>query len=180
MKKNILLVENSKPSIEIIQKILHDKVFRITITRDEETAKDLLKHSHFDLMVTETQLPKSHGFILSEYVSDRYPMTKIIIISEKLKQADYKNEAITQHGAHDFFEKPLPEKEFRNRALELMSLDDKKLAEMSFPSEASTKQHILPTLEQLAAHKIKTRTEPTTPETPKGKDNIPVIHIDLD
>lgn len=180
MKKSILLVENSQQSIEKIQKILHDKVFRITVARDEETVKDLLKHSHFDLFITETQLYKSHGFILSNYVSERYPTTKIIIISEKLNQTEYKNEAITQHGANDFFEKPLPEKEFRNRALELMNIDDKKLAQMSFLSDASTKQHILPTLEELAAHKSKTRTEPTTPENPKGKDNIPVIHIDLD
>ncbi|HLP59163.1 MAG TPA: response regulator [Candidatus Deferrimicrobium sp.] len=180
MKKIILLVENNQSSIEIIQKILQDRIFRITITQNEETAKDLLKHARFDLLITETQLPKSHGFILSKYVSEHYPATKIIIISEKLKQEEYKQEAITQHGADDFFEKPLPERLFRRRALELMGIDDKKLADMSFSSEASTKQHVLPTLEELAAYRSKTKTGESNRETPKGKDNIPVIHIDLD
>ncbi|MCU0289922.1 MAG: response regulator [Acidobacteria bacterium] len=180
MKKIILLVENDQSSIEIIQKILHDKIFRITVAQSDEMARDLLKNTRFDLLITETQLPKSHGFILSKFVSERYPSVKIIIISEKLKQDEYKLEAITQHGAHEFFEKPLPDRAFRKKALDLMGIDDKKLMDISFSSEASTKQHVLPTLEELAAYRSKSKTGDSTPEPPKGKDNIPIIHIDLD
>lgn len=182
MKKNILLVENSQESIEIIQNILNHKIFRFTVARNEETAKDLLKHSRFDLLITETLLPKSHGFILSKYVSEHYPSTRIVIISDQLNQAEYKQEAITQHGASDFFEKPLPERFFRKRSLELMGLDDTRLEAMSFSSDAATKQHILPTLEEIRAHTSKTRTgdgDPI-PETPKEDNNTPVFHIELD
>lgn len=180
MKKNILLVEYSSSAIESIQRILHDKIFDITIARSEELAKDLLKNFRFDLVITETLLPKSHGFILSKYVSEHYPTAKIIIISEKLKQADYKQEALTQHGASDFFEKPLPERLFRKRVLEILGIDEEEMAEMAFSSDVTTKLHILPSLEELAALKSKTKKEAPPPEPPKEENHTPVFKIDLD
>ncbi len=182
MKKNILLVEYSSSAIEAIQQILHDKIFEITIARSEESAKDLLKNFRFDLLITETLLPKSHGFILSKYVSEHYPTTKIIIISDKLKQADYKQEALTQHGASDFFEKPLPERLFRKRVLEVLGIDDEELVEMAFSSDVTTKLHIIPSLEALAAYRSKTKNEDPapSPEPPKVENHTPDFKIDLD
>lgn len=182
MKKNILLVEYSSAAIEAIQQILHDKIFEITIARSEELAKDLLKNFRFDLLITETLLPKSHGFILSKYVAEHYPSTRIIIISDKLKQADYKQEALTQHGASDFFEKPLPERLFRKRVLEVLGIDQEEMAEMAFSSDVTTKLHILPSLEELAAYKNKTKKEVPAPppEPPKEENHTPIFKIDLD
>lgn len=182
MKKNILLVEYSTPAIETIQKILHDKVFEFSIARSEETAKDLLKHFTFDLVITETLLPKSHGFILSKFVADNYPSTKIIIISDRLKQADYKHEALKLHGASDFFEKPLPEKEFRKRVLEILKLSEEDLREMNWLADMTTKMHILPTLEELEAARNKNEKKNPPPPSPEksGETDDTVFEIDLD
>lgn len=176
MKKNILLVEYSTAAIETIQKILHEKVFEISIARSEETAKDLLKHFTFDLLITETLLPKSSGLVLSKFVADNYSNTKIIIISDRLKQADYKNKAIKLYGASDFFEKPLAEKDFRNKVLEILKIDEKILHELDRFSDMTTKLHVLPTLEELEAARKRASTPERTPE----EDDDVVIEIDLD
>lgn len=180
MKKNILLVEYSTSAIEVIQQILRDKIFDITVARSEEIAKDLLKNFRFDMVISETLLPKSHGFILSKYISENYPTTKIIIISDKLKQADYKKEALSQHGAHDFFEKPLPARQFRKRVLEILGVDEEEMVEMAFSSDVTTKLHILPSLEELAAFKSKKQAPAPEPESPKEENHTPIFKIDLD
>lgn len=176
MKKNILLVEYSTAAIETIQKILHEKVFEITIARSEETAKNFLKQFTFDLLITEILLPKSNGLILAKFVADNYANTKIIIISERLKQADYKHKAIKLYGASDFIEKPLPEKVFRNKVLEILKIDEKELHELDRVSDMTTKLHILPTLEELNAARKKISTPQETPE----ENNDSVFEIDID
>ncbi len=151
MKKNILLVEYSSATIEAIQQILHHKIFDVTVARSEEVARDLLGNFSYDLLITETLLPKSHGYILSKYVSDTYPGTKIIIISEKLKEAHHKQEAVTRHGADDFFNKPLNGNEFKKKILQLLGITEEELQEMDASSDMTTKLHVIPTKAELDA-----------------------------
>lgn len=170
MKKNILLVEYSTAAIESIQQLLHHKIFDITVARSEDVAKDLLAKLRFDLLITETLLPKSHGFFLSRFVADNFPGTKIIVISEKLKEEDHKDEAITQHGADDFFEKPLQTKEFQQRVFELLDISEEEIEEGAYTSDITTRLHKIPSKEELDAvgKKIKNRDAP------------PIFEIDLD
>jgi DNA-binding NtrC family response regulator len=98
--------------VDTIREILNKELIDITIAGDEKTAKNLLKKQEFPLVITEALLPKSHGFTLSQYISDNYQTTKIIIIGEKLKEVDYKHEAL-DHGACEFLEKPLNPSQFR-------------------------------------------------------------------
>lgn len=170
MKKNILLVEYSTAAIEAIQQILHHKIFDITVARSEDVARDLLAKIGFDLLITETLLPKSHGFFLSRFVADNYPRTRIIIISEKLKEADHKEEAVTQHGADDFFEKPLNGREFKKRVLELVGIDEEEILETEHATDMTTRLHKIPSKEELAAAGKKL----------KNSDAHPIFEIDLD
>ena len=180
MKKKILLVEYSSSTIGKIRQILHHKIFDITVAQSEEVARDLLGNFRFDLLITETLLPKSHGFILSKYVSKNYPGTKIIIIGEKLKKVDYKDEAINKHGASDFFEKPLKEKELKKKILEVLNINEKDLLGMNESFDITTKVHKIPTLEELEAAKKKSEKEETPEEISKEKNNTSIIEIDLD
>lgn len=180
MKKNILLVEYNTSTIEAIQQILHQKIFEITVASTEEVARNLLGSFSFDLLITETLLPKSHGFFLSKYVSDNYPDMKIIIISEKLKKADCKDEAITLHGANDFFEKPLNEKEFKSRVLELLNMKEEELHDIDFSSDITTRKYRVPTSDELEAFKEKFSKKDTNGEISKDIEDLPVFKIDLD
>jgi DNA-binding NtrC family response regulator len=180
MKKKILLVEYNSSAIGKIRQILHHKIFDITVATSQEKARDLLKNFRFDLLITETLLPKSHGFILSKYVSENYPGTKIIIISEKLKEVDYKHEAITKHGASDFFEKPLKEKEFKKKVLEVLNIKETDLQETDESSDVTTRIHKIPSLEELEAVKKKSEKEETPGNISKEKKKPTIIEIDLD
>jgi len=170
MKKNILLVEYSTAAIESVQQILHHKIFDITVARSEDLAKKLLKKLRFDLLITETLLPKSHGFFLSRYVADHFPGTRIIVISEKLKKEDHKDEAVTEHGADDFFEKPLNTKGFQQRVFELLDIPEEEIEEGAYTSDITTRLHRIPSKEELDAAGKKLKDRP----------DRPIIEIDLD
>ncbi len=144
MKKNILLVDHNSDDVDIIREILNKEIFNITVAGDEKTAKMLLKKQEFPLVITEALLPKSHGFTLSQYVSENYPAAKIIIISEKLKEVDYKNEAL-EHGASEFLEKPLNPSQFKEIVSKHLNINKKE--HMQYKSE-TTKINILPLLDK--------------------------------
>ena len=118
-----------------------------------------MKNKEFSLVITEALLPKSHGFTLSQYISENYQATKIIIISAKLKEVDYKHEAL-EHGACEFLEKPLNPAEFTEIVSKHLNIT--KEEQMKFKNE-TTKINILPLLD-----KKKSGEE----EKPDKKDNI--------
>lgn len=159
MKKNILLVEYNTDDVDIIIEILNKELFDITIAGDEKTAKNLLKKKEFPLVITEALLPKSHGFTLSQYISENYPTTKIIIISEKLKEVDYKHEAL-EHGACEFLEKPLNPSQFSEIVSKHLNLN--KNEHMKYKSE-TTKINIIPLLD---------KKKPEEEEKPETEDKI--------
>lgn len=144
MKKNILLVEHNPDDVDTIKEILNKETFDITAAGDEKTAKKLLKKQQFHLVITEVLLPKSHGFTLCQYIFENYPATKVIIISEKLKEVDYKNEAL-EHGACEFIEKPLDTSEFSEKVSQHLNINKKE--HMNYHSE-TTKINILPLLDK--------------------------------
>ena len=65
MSKNILLVEYDESTILSIKDIFHPPAFEVVIAGDGETAKQLLRDRHFDLMITAAMLPRFHGFNLA-------------------------------------------------------------------------------------------------------------------
>jgi len=144
MKKNILLVEHNTDDVDTIKEILNREMFDITVAGDEKTAKKLLKNQEFHLVITEALLPKSHGFTLSQYISENYPATKVLIISEKLKEVDYKHEAL-EHGACEFLEKPLNPSQFKEIVSKHLNIN--KNENMNYKSE-TTKINILPLLDK--------------------------------
>ncbi|MEN8152707.1 MAG: protein kinase [Acidobacteriota bacterium] len=127
MKKNILLVEYDLPTIEIVKELLSNPIFDLTIAEEGETAKKLLSNKKFDLLISAAMLPKFHGFDLSKYSRKKYPDTKVIIISGVYKGVEYKNQAISEFNADDFFEKPLDKKEFLNSVLHFLNINEKDL-----------------------------------------------------
>jgi len=127
MKKNILLVEYDDSSIETIKETLSQPIFNITIGKDGEAAKKLLKDNKFDLAITAAMLPKFHGFQLSQYIYENFPKTNIIIISGVYKGIEYKQQALSQFRANAFFEKPIDKPELKNKILELLNLNEKDL-----------------------------------------------------
>ena len=179
MRKKILLAEYCSETIDTLKELLHPKIFDITVAGNEEVAKVLLNKVRFDMLITETLLPKSHGFILSKFVSENYPGIKIIIISEKLKKVDYKHDAITQYGAIDFFEKPLNTKKLKKRIFKALDISENDLTDMEDITGVTTNIHVLHDLKNIESEKGKDEEKDTPGEIPK-ENETPIIEIDLD
>lgn len=180
MKINILLIEYNTETIEKIKAILRNKIFDINVACSEDVAKKLLEHRKFDLVITETLLPKSHGFILAKYISQKYPATKIIIISDKLKAAEHREEAIKSYGAADFLEKPLDDKRFRQAVLAILKVREEEILNYEDTADMTTNVHILPTLEELEAFRNKVSKEDIFGEIINEVKDNPKFQIDLD
>lgn len=127
MSKNILLVEYDESTIHAVKELFHSPAFDVAVAGDGETAKQLLRDRHFDLMITAAMLPRFHGFNLALAVSQEHPGIKIIIISAIYKGLEYRHQATTQYRADDFFEKPLEKDRLRNRVLELLNMSESEL-----------------------------------------------------
>jgi DNA-binding NtrC family response regulator len=153
MKKNILLVEYNPDTIDAVKEILEHEKLDITTAGDAESAKKRLSKQEFHLAIIEALLPKSHGFILSQYISENYPATKIIITSEKIKNMDYKHDAL-KHGACEFLEKPFVGSKFREKVLKHLEVEEKEKNRSGYLGE-TTKINILPFLEDRNSKKGK-------------------------
>ncbi|MCX6582070.1 MAG: protein kinase [Candidatus Aminicenantes bacterium] len=129
MKKKILLVEYAAASIDTIKELFSHPLFEITVVEEGDAAKKMLTQNRYDLMITAAMLPKFHGFNLSYHTAANFPNLKIIIISEIYKGMEYKQQAINQYKADDFFEKPLEKEKFKKRALELLGVNENDLAQ---------------------------------------------------
>lgn len=157
MKKEILIVEYSPETIDSLKDMLFQDIFEITVAGDAEVARALLKKKKFDLVIIEALLPKSHGFDLSSFICQNYPDTRVIIISDKLTKLDYKKEAL-QHGACDFFEKPICREKFTPRVLKHLGLNTG-IALPLYPGE-TTKIDVLSYLkEMLPAQQPENKTD---------------------
>lgn len=162
MIKNILLVEYAAPSIDAVKEALSDPIFNISVADEGEAAKSFLEEKKFDLVITAAMLPKFHGFNLSLYVSEKYPDTKVIIISGIYKGEDTRQKAINQYKAHDFIETPIDHIEFRKRVLELLDITEKELQSeighgtVKIPLVDTTK---IPTIKKIKEEKRKLTSE---------------------
>jgi len=145
MKKRILVVEYDAQTVELIRENFPPSTFDLTVVDEGQKARDVLAKNPFDLVITAAMLPKFHGFNLSQYIHEQYPETRIIIISGIYKEMEYKRQAMTQYNADDFFQKPFDGKILRQRALELLGMEDQAesspgaAATMEFPAADTSK-----------------------------------------
>jgi DNA-binding response OmpR family regulator len=149
MKKHILIVEYKSDVIEKINQYLHNELFDLTIAGDAVVAKVLLAKKTFDLVISASMLPKSHGFTLAKYISENFANTKIIVICDKFESKEYQQEAF-DCGACEIFEKPLKEVEFRQKVMVQLGLSQDAL--YGRHSGDSTRIHVLPLLEDLKSN----------------------------
>jgi DNA-binding NtrC family response regulator len=177
MKKNILLVEYDAETIDTIKEFLQHDIFDIAVAGDAAVAHALLKKQTFDLVITEALLPKSHGSTLCEYIVEHFPKTKVIVISEKLKEINEKREAV-RSGAAEFFEKPLNAEKFRKKIIKLLNIREK--TEGSGDSAGDTTNlYVLPLLDELKSEKDKDEEKGKDKDTSSVTDKIKNILEDM-
>ena len=81
-KKNfhILLVDDNKFLVEIYQRQLEKKGYKVTVTFDGEQALEVLSKVEVDLLLLDIMMPKLNGFDVLEEIQKRPKLKKLFII----------------------------------------------------------------------------------------------------
>lgn len=182
MKKTILLVEYDSPVIESVSDLFSGEGLDFTKVEDGEAAKKILDKQRFDLVITAAMLPKFHGFYLSQHIKESFPQTAVIIISGVFKGYEYRQQALTQYLADDYFEKPLDLIKLKARAFELMKIkDDSNLFDPSVTQIPRTKTNKIPTLKSLEQEQSKLTSDDIFGDILKTiEKGSPAVKIDLE
>jgi two-component system chemotaxis response regulator CheY len=83
--KRILVVEDNRPMAGVVQFVLQQAGFQVTIAVNGREACEYLQTGNFDLVVTDQQMPEMTGCELCAHMrhDDRYAQTPVILLTAK-------------------------------------------------------------------------------------------------
>ncbi len=105
MEEKILLVDDDKELLALMELILADIGITTITALGGARAVEILKKNSFSIVISDIEMPVFNGRELLQYIKAHFPATDVILItgfSEKYSITDIINE-----GATDFIEKPL-------------------------------------------------------------------------
>lgn len=106
-KKVILVADYDKRSLESIAELLKPHDYKIISAMDGISAYEKFKTEMPDLVILEGMLPRLHGFDLTQKIfQETKGSIPVIIVTGVYKGPQYRNEALRNLGASDYFEKP--------------------------------------------------------------------------
>ncbi|MEW5817238.1 MAG: response regulator [Spirochaetota bacterium] len=119
----ILVVDDAPDTVEVLQRNLSEKGYRVLTAPGAEAAARILESTEVDLVITDLKMPGISGLDLVRYVRENYKEIEIIMITgyPTLKGAV---EAV-KRGVEEYLAKPFTEEELFTavqRALEKLSI----------------------------------------------------------
>ncbi len=111
LKKNtrILFVDDDLAMLNVYHKLFENEGANVTLCSDSKKVLSLLKHSFFDIILTDIQMPSMNGFELVQKIremdSEHYKTVPIIARSAR---TDISEEKFRAAGFTTFLQKPLP------------------------------------------------------------------------
>jgi response regulator RpfG family c-di-GMP phosphodiesterase len=100
---SVLIVDDEEPIRELLAECLRDK-YRCMTARNASEASALLSTHHFNLLLTDLEMPGGSGFELCKLVKNLGSNTVVVVVSG-MTHINYAIEAI-KHGAFDYLAKP--------------------------------------------------------------------------
>src|SRR5210317_1043785 len=101
---NILVVDDDKNLLELIQMRLESEDYQVVATAEEEEALEVAKEQAFDLSIIDLQLTNRNGISLMEDVHQINPDLPVIILTA-FGSIESAVEAMTK-GAYSYLSKP--------------------------------------------------------------------------
>ena len=112
MKKDVLIVDDSKDMLEVLGRQLNSRGFNTFQATNVLDAVDLLKLKIPQLLITDIQMPGVHGGKLVQYAQNKFPQLPILVITgypsidaavEVLRdgKVDYLTKPFTQSELYD-------------------------------------------------------------------------------
>jgi DNA-binding response OmpR family regulator len=108
MGKKIVVIDDDKVTIKILEKFLLDMGFQVYIAEDGAAGYELVKNEKPDVLITDMLIPKIHGVELCRKIKENPELDQIKLI---LMTSVYKNGAYRSNDLEcqkdGFLEKPL-------------------------------------------------------------------------
>ncbi len=104
MAEQILIIDDEKNYLLILDALLSDKGWNVTALSDPETALDFLEESEVDVVITDMKMPKLSGRQVLEHVRRNYPHIPVLIMTA-FGSIEAAVEAM-KIGAFDYIAKP--------------------------------------------------------------------------
>jgi two-component system response regulator (stage 0 sporulation protein F) len=113
--KHILVVDDELSVRTTIRLVLSWEGYRVTEAPDGPAALELFAHDHFDLVITDYQMPGMRGHELASRVKQRFPTRPVLMLTA------YLGDALTDFRAVDaFLHKPFDLPIFRQTVARLL------------------------------------------------------------
>ena len=122
-RSNLLLVDDEKDFLEVLQASLASEGFEIESAADGVEAINKLQKGAFDVVLLDIRMPRVDGLEVLQYVKDNTPDTEVIMLSG-VQDISIAVDAM-QRGAYSYLPKPFNKKELT--ALIHRALDKRKL-----------------------------------------------------
>ena len=104
--ERVLVVDDESDIRALIQEILSEEGYGVTVAADAEEARSARRDDNFDLILLDIWMPDTDGITLLREWSDEGDLKCPVVIMSGHGTVDTAVEA-TRLGAHDFVEKPL-------------------------------------------------------------------------
>lgn len=114
----VLLVEDDKINQMLISQIIKGLGAKVDVTGDGIQALEEIKTGHFDLILTDINMPNFDGFDLLEELNKKGNQTPVIFLTG-LKDDEFKTKG-KEMGAIDFIEKPINRKQLISKLKEVL------------------------------------------------------------
>ncbi len=111
-KKNILIVDDNKNTLEIIRRNLAKQNYKTICVSNVQNAITALNQNDIELVITDNKMPQTTGLEFIGYLKDHYPKIKIIMITG-YASIDNAVEAM-KTGAHEYLPKPFTDIDLMN------------------------------------------------------------------
>ena len=103
MNHEFMIVDDEEVMRDSISRFLEQKGHSCETAANGKEALEVIKNDCFDVVVTDYKMPVMNGFKLLKILSNEFPETKVIILSEF---SDFQDViAASQYGAYSFCSK---------------------------------------------------------------------------
>lgn len=122
-KKKVLVVDDNKDTVRIIQEALEGAGFSVTAAFDGKEALELVRKELPDLMILDLMMPKMSGYeVCGEIRKDPKTKELIVLMLTARSDVDAKIQGI-EGGANDYLVKPVEPREVVSRVRRFLATE---------------------------------------------------------
>ena len=107
-KKHILVIEDDRSIIELLQVTLTEAGFLFSFATDGDSARDRLSETKPDIIIIDMMLPNTNGFeILKSLQSKEHGNVPVFVISGALTDEEFRRMILFEPNVKEYLTKPL-------------------------------------------------------------------------